>query len=746
MFFGLLAGWLLAVLRQPARRAAWMIVVAGFLYVLLFPVGLWEKGWGLLVETVRLESWIIGLPQATPFDWALFERSFSQFLAAIAVVFDRVQVWLGGLLSGQALFDPVAAAFVWSSLSWLISAWSGWVAIARRNPLLAALPAVLLSLSLLSYARQESFLLYFILGMLLVLVAIMQQHRREQGWMETRVAFPAWKGRHVALVAITASIALVFLSAFVSSLSFQKVQNWIAEWRKPPAQSNPVLAKSLGIQPAVTSAPDTFESVRRPGLPQDHLIGSGPELSKKVVMTIALDNLSALSQVEQHVPVYWRSFVYDIYTGHGWRSSNTQEVTYQANQPLPTDHAANHIQVQQKVYPLENGSGYLYAAGEPVSVDRQSQAAWRSHDDLFGVRLDEERSYTAVSLLPAVSETALRNASPVYPDWVRQRYLALPPNLPERVRELAIELTAAEPTPYDRARAIETYLRSFPYTLDVPFPPTDQDLVSYFLFDLQKGYCDYYASAMVVLARAAGIPARLATGYASGTYNLNSGRFVVTEADGHSWVEIYFPKIGWIPFEPTAGRPILAGTHNPAQEEPQAATPLETQPPEVTQVPLAGLGLFFIGVLAVLALLVVGWIAWDDIRLHRATDQKAAAEVYRLLQSYGALYHMEGEAGETPVEFAFRFQKSILEGSGLSYGLSLAPQFRSFADDLIRTLYRPTPLGVSQDLLMTREWKSLRWKLRKLWILSRADAIRERAYRLLKLPFASSANPIEREE
>ena len=65
---------------------------------------------------------------------------------------------------------------------------------------------------------------------------------------------------------------------------------------------------------------------------------------------------------------------------------------------------------------------------------------------------------------------------------------------------------------------------------DVPLPPADQDLVEYFLFDLRKGYCDYYASAMVVLARAAGIPARMAVGYASGAYDLNSRRFQVTQA------------------------------------------------------------------------------------------------------------------------------------------------------------------------------------------------------------------------
>ena len=156
-----------------------------------------------------------------------------------------------------------------------------------------------------------------------------------------------------------------------------------------------------------------------------------------------------------------------------------------------------------------------------------------------------------------------------YPDWIVKRYLALPVEVPARVKELAIQLTATEPTVYDRALSIESYLRTYPYSLDVPRPTLNHDLVDFFLFDLKEGYCDYYASAMVVLARAGGIPARFAIGYASGTYNLNSKRFMVSQADAHSWVEIYFPEIGWVPFEPTAALPLLDRSQLASSQEPQ---------------------------------------------------------------------------------------------------------------------------------------------------------------------------------
>ncbi len=168
------------------------------------------------------------------------------------------------------------------------------------------------------------------------------------------------------------------------------------------------------------------------------------------------------------------------------------------------------------------------------------------------------QKYTAESILPNVSEDDLRAAPASSPAWVSQRYLELPDTVPERVRALARDLTANAPTPFDQALAIETYLRKFPYTLEVPAPPINRDAADYFLFDLKKGYCDYYATAMTVLARAAGLPARLVIGYASGTYDPYTAQYVVRQADAHAWTEIYFAGIGWIQFEPTASQPAPA--------------------------------------------------------------------------------------------------------------------------------------------------------------------------------------------
>jgi transglutaminase-like putative cysteine protease len=212
-------------------------------------------------------------------------------------------------------------------------------------------------------------------------------------------------------------------------------------------------------------------------------------------------------------------------------------------------------QVRQQVHVVsDNLGGLVYVAGNVVTLDQDFQVAMRPPGEVFAAT-SEALDFRADSLITVYTEEQLRETSTNYPSWIADRYLQLPENIPGRVLELARDLTATSPTPYDRAVAIEQYLRTYEYTLDVPKPGYREDIADYFLFELQKGYCDYYATSMVVLARAAGLPARLVVGYVSGSYDFMNARYIVTEADAHAWVEVYFPQVGWVEFEPTGGRP-----------------------------------------------------------------------------------------------------------------------------------------------------------------------------------------------
>jgi hypothetical protein len=154
-----------------------------------------------------------------------------------------------------------------------------------------------------------------------------------------------------------------------------------------------------------------------------------------------------------------------------------------------------------------------------------------------------------------VSADQLAAAGAGYPADIRSTYLQLPASLPERVRSLATRLAGSAANPYEVAMRIQNYLRvTYAYTLDVPPPPDGRDVTDYFLFEAPGGFCSYYATAMAVMLRTQGIPARVATGFATGEYDYTHNAYAVTASSAHAWVEVYFPAFGWIEFEPTASQ------------------------------------------------------------------------------------------------------------------------------------------------------------------------------------------------
>jgi len=156
----------------------------------------------------------------------------------------------------------------------------------------------------------------------------------------------------------------------------------------------------------------------------------------------------------------------------------------------------------------------------------------------------------------------LRGANTEYNSFISDHYLQLPPTLPERVRNKAEEIAGGLDNPMDKALAIQDYLRGpeFTYSQDIDAPPRETDGretdgVDHFLFVSKEGYSDYFGSAMTVMLRAVGVPARLAAGYAPGEFEPNSEIRFIKDSDSHGWAQAYFPEYGWIDFEPTPNWP-----------------------------------------------------------------------------------------------------------------------------------------------------------------------------------------------
>jgi hypothetical protein len=188
-----------------------------------------------------------------------------------------------------------------------------------------------------------------------------------------------------------------------------------------------------------------------------------------------------------------------------------------------------------------------------------------------------DQSYSLTARIPVPTAMQLLDAGENYPQWVTDRYLQLPPDFPETIRQLAEDLTDDFPyKPCDKALVINQFLSKIPYSDDFEAPPPDVDGVEHFLFTQQSGNCVYFASAMVVMLRSIGVPSRLSIGYLPGEWDEDQGGYIVRESDYHAWPEIYFPGYGWIQFEATPGRSL--GEHDeylwllaedPVQEAPQ---------------------------------------------------------------------------------------------------------------------------------------------------------------------------------
>jgi transglutaminase-like putative cysteine protease len=288
-----------------------------------------------------------------------------------------------------------------------------------------------------------------------------------------------------------------------------------------------------------------------------------------------------VAEVDATTGRYWRVVVFHEYTSDGWLSNDPDIILIGENeQDLAFPELDLRFEMSQTVTLLRDWqtADALIAAAQPLRAGLPLRAAvtFVTHEEdlvrapdasafpaapgdpsaLYARRqLRAGESYEVLSSVTKADEESLRQAGISYPAWVTPRYLQLPESLPQRVEVLAEEITEGQETPYDKATAIETYLRRIPYDETIEGPRFGQDGVDYFVFDAKAGYCDYYASAMVVMLRSVGVPARYVRGYSQG--ETEEGVFLLRESDGHAWPEVFFPGYGWVEFEPTGGEPAL---------------------------------------------------------------------------------------------------------------------------------------------------------------------------------------------
>jgi transglutaminase-like putative cysteine protease len=263
---------------------------------------------------------------------------------------------------------------------------------------------------------------------------------------------------------------------------------------------------------------------------------------------------------------YWRVRTYDQYLDSQWQSGHALSEPFLPDQSsLPR--VDLHGLASEFIFSTPRANlAVLVTPARPIWVSRPAilsftPAAENFIDPLLfradpPILVGEQYRVHAVIYNPTVLE--LQQAGASYPAWVSRQYLQLPANLSPRIRELSSQITMDAGSPYEKAIAITNYLRgSITYSLTVEPAPYGIDPLDWFLFYTRKGFCNYYATAEVILLRSAGVPARMVVGFAQGMYE-PPDKYTILEKDAHAWPEVYFPGMGWVEFEPTTSQPVLA--------------------------------------------------------------------------------------------------------------------------------------------------------------------------------------------
>jgi hypothetical protein len=717
---GTLLTWALGALGVRKLSSRFILLFLGPL-VLYIRIG---QMIGALLELIRQylllgPAFFYRLVYKTPLDYSLLLSSINGLSQKMFGLNGRLLSWITGILRGITIEDPVVRTLLWSLTLWMIAVWAGWQIYHNKRIMAGMIPSTILLVLVLEYTGRGKTILWFHLVLLLFLYGFTNYHNLQNRWNALHIDYAESTSFDTLMSVGVITLGLVFASYFVSTFS---IQEYIDDFRERHAGASESQAKWSEFEPAK----DYFRVMGfKGGMPRSYLLGAGPEVSNQLAMTISTGDLPSMPQsAHPMVPrYYWRALTYSIYTGSGWGNSPVSAEDISADQALIKASNPNQRIIHADVTFSGDAGERLFWTGTLVRADVPFTAAWihKADDNSLSdmdmlAALATVKSYKAESILLDVSAQELRNSPSVYPDWVRNQFLALPDSVPERVLALARDLTASEPTAYDRALAIQNYLRKYPYTLEISAPPAGRDVVDYFLFDLKQGYCDYYATSMVVLARAAGLPARLVAGYANGSYDVEHAQYIITENYAHSWVEIYFTNIGWVEFEPTASQPAIRHKEknksvSPTEKALPVRQPLEERIKSSFQNAFknAWFPVIFIFSLGLL------WVGFDSLRLTRIAPSRTIQLLYGRLRRLARPVTGPASKNQTAHSYALTLIQH-LSVSETSSRLKdwLVPshvEIERLTDLFSRSLFAPWPPTRAEANESIKAWSRLRWRL-----------------------------------
>ncbi|MCR8660117.1 transglutaminase-like domain-containing protein [Paenibacillus endoradicis] len=574
LLFGLLAEWLIPWLHagewtELLQPRALLVVIGTMLIVGLFRARVvTHVTIAILCSVITLMLLFKG-DQQTSWNWLIhfvpeLGKDISQmFSYGIFYMSDEIRILL--LFAGWILLAPALQSLIW------------------YHQIAFSLLATTVIYLLILYTSLGIDLFYALLrvlveGILLMALTTMPKLRRKL------VISHAWHG-----MAMHQWIGVVMLTVIMLGGGFLWSQSkerdlepvaWANVFSESLVQDMSALSSEISGVPLKKNDSTAYSSrsVGASGYSfNDDMLGQTIKPSKDIVF-------HGWSSIES----YWRAESKTEYDGHGWADQSQvltlKSIPSKSDEVLQSWHnrqgwvGSTIKQEIEYVKPLVgmpimqsgiNGVVLNLSAVNPER-DLQNYIVGVETSSIYAPTTESNiKSYSIITELPITDEAVLRDIKPIESDTAEKlwqadtldRYLQLPDTLPARVAALAAEVSGGGLTSrYDQVKAIEQYLKNnYKYTLNSTVPAATEDFVDQFLFEQQEGYCVHFSTAMVIMLRSQDIPARWVKGYGMGEgidertteAGVVETLYEVRESDAHAWVEVYFPTIGWVPFDPT---------------------------------------------------------------------------------------------------------------------------------------------------------------------------------------------------
>jgi len=516
--------------------------------------------------------WQLGLTIGTGVLWP--ERMMSMG--------NRLLIILDQIFQQKPVTDNLFFDLLMGFLFWTLSVYAGYSLTRHGNAWRAIIPAGITMIVVHTYDPYLAIRTWFLAGFIflsLFLIARMHFIHLKYRWKNEGTYLPPYVSIDSLRLGLLTTVILVLFAWTVPAIASavpQAEQIWLNATRPWMDVRNQLSNVFYSLQASVGVVTDFYGD----NLP----LGRGNPLSDTTIMSI-----EAPPRPASNARYYWRSRVYDTYE-EGW-SSTLPAVDFvspdEFNLNLPEyDNRATSTFNITTVFPIQN----LQTPAQPVWVSRPANAHFAVNSDgsidLSHLKADpvlmSGDTYRVEASLTTASQKELREAGTDYPSWITARYLQLPDTITPRTIELAESIAANLENPYDVTQAVTDFLRtSLKYSDTVPGAPAGQEPIDWVLFEHKQAFCNYYASAEIVMLRSLGIPARMAVGYAEGERSSIGGIdsiptlgpdgqnipldiqiegdiFTVRHKDAHAWPEVYFPNFGWVEFEPTVSQqPII---------------------------------------------------------------------------------------------------------------------------------------------------------------------------------------------